>query len=61
MNKRFIIPAITFIIGGGIGYVCGVKGFVSYLKRYLESDEGKDYMDKKFREIMQWPDTKIQD
>lgn len=54
MNKNLIIPVITFVIGGGIGCVCGVKGFASYFKHYLRSDECKDYLDKRFEKL--WND-----
>ena len=46
-NKYFVLPVLTFIIGGGIGVVCGVKGFTAYFEHYLQTDECQKYVKKK--------------
>lgn len=51
MNKHFVLPALTFVIGGGIGVICGAKGFAAHLKRYLNSDEYKEYAKKEIDKI----------
>ena len=45
-NKYFVLPVLTFIIGGGIGVVCGVKGFTAYFEHYLQTDECQKYAKK---------------
>lgn len=61
MNKNIIIPVITFVIGGGIGCICGIKGFALYFKHYIKSDECKDYLDKKLEKLCDDLIQKIQD
>lgn len=46
MKYRKIIPMVTFIIGGGIGFKCGTKIVLHARKRYMESGEFKKNMEK---------------
>ena len=46
MNKNFIIPALTFVIGGCIGVIGGYKGTLFYANKYIHSDEFRNFMEE---------------
>lgn len=52
MRKIYIIPAITFIIGGCVGCIAGYKGTIAYGKKYLASDEFSIFMKEQWNEFI---------
>lgn len=59
MKYQKIIPVITFIIGGGIGFECGAKYVLHIQKQYVKSDEYKKYMEKQFKDMFEKRCTEI--
>lgn len=52
MKRNSIIPALTFVIGGCIGAIGGYKGTLFYIKKYIQSNEYRKYMEEKCNKFM---------
>ena len=59
MNKNFIIPALTFTIGGVIGVIGGYKGTLFCMDKYLHSDECRKYLEESIDKFIDSLDRKM--